>query len=174
MFILNNLKININAPFTGPNGTQYPANWFSDADARAEIGMVEVPDPIYPEAETHTYVENPDGSLTITERTPEDIAARQAAKVEQIKQAIVQATQQRLDSFAQTRGYDGILSACTYAVSAVPKFAAEGTYAVSARDDTWATLYGGFQEVEAGTRPMPTGFADIAPLLPPLVWPAEA
>jgi hypothetical protein len=26
-------------------------------------------------------------------------------------------------------------------------------------------------EVQAGTRPMPSGFADIEPELPPLVWP---
>lgn len=172
MYLLNNIKININAPFTGPDGTQYPANWFSDAGARAEIGMVEVPDPICPDDDLYTFVENADGSLTSTERTPEDIAARQAEKVEQIKQAIVQATQQRLDSFAQTRGYDGILSACTYAASSVPKFAAEGVYAVGARDATWAALYGVMADVQAGNTPMPASFADIEPLLPVLSWPA--
>lgn len=170
MYLLNNLKINVNAPITGPNGTQYPANWFADADARAEIGMIEAPDPIYPDDELFTYTENQDGSLTITERTPEDIAARQAAKIEQIKQAIVQATQQRLDDFARTRGYDGILSACTYAASSVPKFAAEGQTAVMARDATWAALYVEMQLVTAGMKQMPTSFADVEPLLPALVW----
>lgn len=171
MYLLNNIKINIHAPFIGPDGTQYPPWHFSDPEARALAGVVEAPDPIYPDPELYAYTEDLDGSLTIAERTSEDIAARQAAKVEQIKQAIVQATQQRLDSFAQTRGYDGILSACTYAPSSVPKFAAEGTYAVGARDATWAALYGVMQEVETGVLPMPTGFADVESLLPALAWP---
>lgn len=84
---------------------------------------------------------------------------------------IVTATQQRLDDFARTRNYDGILSLCTYATSTVPKFQAEGQYGVTARDATWAKLYEMLAEVEAGTRPMPTGFADIEPELPSLAWP---
>ena len=89
-----------------------------------------------------------------------------------VQSMVVQATQARLDDFARTRNYDGILSACTYATSSVPKFAAEGQYAVNARDMTWATLYTIMGEVQAGTRPMPTGFADIEADLPVLAWPA--
>ena len=94
------------------------------------------------------------------ERTPEEI-----------HDAIVQQTQQRLDDFAKTRGYDGILSLCTYATSTVPKFASEGQYGVTARDDTWAQLYAIMAEVEAGIRPMPESFADVEPGLPKLEWP---
>lgn len=86
--------------------------------------------------------------------------------------SVTQATQQRLDDFARTRNYDGILSACTYATSTVPQFAAEGQYCVERRDATWAKLYNIMTEVEAGTRPMPTGYADIEAELPSLVWPA--
>lgn len=100
------------------------------------------------------------------------VAANQAAHVASTKAAIVAATQSSLDTFAQTRNYDGILSACTYATSSVPKFAAEGQYCVDARDATWATLYTIMGEVLAQTRPMPESFADVAPLLPVLVWPA--
>lgn len=89
-----------------------------------------------------------------------------------IQEVVVAATQQRLDAFAKTRNYDGILSACTYASSTVPKFQAEGQYCVEARDATWAKLYAMLAEVEAGTRPMPTGYADIEGELPPLAWPA--
>ena len=89
----------------------------------------------------------------------------------QLQAAIVQATQQRLDDFACTRNYDGILSACTYATSTVPKFAAEGQYAVQARDATWAALYALLEEVQAGTRQVPGSFDDVAPLLPALEWP---
>ena len=88
-----------------------------------------------------------------------------------IRSEILQATQQRLDDFARTRNYNGILSLCTYATSTVPKFQAEGQYGVSARDATWAKLYEMLAEVGAGTRPMPTGYADIKPELPELTWP---
>lgn len=90
-----------------------------------------------------------------------------------IQAEIIGATQQRLDDFARTRNYDGILSACTYATSTVPKFQAEGQYAVNARDMTWVTLYQILGEVQAGTRPVPSSFADIEPDLPVLTWPTQ-
>lgn len=95
-----------------------------------------------------------------------------AKSPDELRAEVVTATQARLDAFAQTRNYDGILSACTYATSTVPKFAAEGQYCVGARDATWATLYELLAEVEAGTRPIPGGYADIEPELPALAWPA--
>lgn len=101
----------------------------------------------------------------------EEVEANQAAAAQALQQSIVDATQQRLDDFARTRNYDGILSACTYATSAVPKFAAEGQYAVQARDATWAALYAFMADVQAGTQPVPTGFEGVEPLLPPLAWP---
>jgi hypothetical protein len=97
----------------------------------------------------------------------------QQAEALQIQNEIVTSTQQRLDDFARTRNYDGILSACTYATSSVPKFQGEGQYCVDARDNTWATLYTILGEVQAGTRPMPSGYADVEPLLPVLTWPDE-
>lgn len=101
----------------------------------------------------------------------EEVAANQAAAAQALQQSIVDATQRRLDDFARTRNYDGILSACTYATSAVPKFAAEGQYAVQARDATWAALYQFMADVQAGARPAPAEFADIEPDLPTLEWP---
>jgi hypothetical protein len=100
--------------------------------------------------------------------TPAEIAERVAA----LEREVVSQTQDRLDTFARTRNYDGILSACTYATSTVPKFQEEGQYCVEARDATWAKLYEIMAEVEAGTRPMPSGYADIEGDLPALVWPA--
>lgn len=85
---------------------------------------------------------------------------------------ITEKVQERLDSFAETRNYDSILSATTYATSLVPKFAAEGQYAVEMRDATWAALYTILQEVDAGTRSAPNSYADIEPFLPELTWPA--
>ena len=83
----------------------------------------------------------------------------------------VATTQARLDTFARTRNYDGILSCATYATSTVPKFQSEGQYAVTARDATWATLYTIMGEVEAGVRPMPTTWEEVEAELPTLTWP---
>ena len=110
-----------------------------------------------------------DGTQVVRNFAVEAIPAEELLQA--LQQEIVQATQARLDDFARTRSYDGILSACTYATSSVPKFQAEGQYCVVARDETWATLYTILAEVEAGVYPMPTSFADIEPELPALVWP---
>ncbi len=93
-----------------------------------------------------------------------------------ISQAAVQAEmtrqiQKRLDDFARTRNYDGILSACTYATSTMPKFAAEGQYCVNARDATWAAAYAIIAEVLEGQRPVPSSIADFETDLPDLAWP---
>jgi len=98
-------------------------------------------------------------------------ATEQSAMAVQIQSEIVTATQQRLDDFAKTRNYDSILSACTYATDANPKFSAEGQYCVGARGATWTKLAEMLAEVQANTRPMPSGYADIESELPPLVWP---
>ena len=105
---------------------------------------------------------------------PEQAAANLAAKNEQIQKSIVDQTQARLDNFARTRNYDGILSLATYATSTNAKFQTEGQYGVEARDATWSKLYEIMAEVEAGTRPMPESFADVEPELPVLEWPLAA
>ena len=90
---------------------------------------------------------------------------------DEIQAEIVAAVVKRLDAFAQTRSYDDIKSASDYAGCSVPQFDIEGTYCRNARAETWAKLYEMLDEVQAGTRPMPAGFADIEPDLPALVWP---
>lgn len=84
---------------------------------------------------------------------------------------VIEATQVRLDTFAQTRNYSGILSACTYATSGIPKFASEGQYCVNIRDQTWSTLYTVMAEVELGTRPFPVSVQEVIDSLPAMVWP---
>ena len=88
-----------------------------------------------------------------------------------LQERVVAAVQERLDDFAKTRNYDGILSACTYATSAVTKFQSEGQYCVTARDQSWALLYTLLAEVQAGTRPMPGSVAEVMALLPVMEWP---
>lgn len=89
---------------------------------------------------------------------------------EQTIEQYMAAVQEHLDTFARTRNYDSILSAATYATSTVPKFAAEGQYAVEARDATWAKCYEVLAAVEAGSRPMQT-LDELLAELPVLTWP---
>lgn len=119
---------------------------------------------------TPTFV---DGKWVVTY----DLIPLSASELEQVALA-VQSTvtaqaQLRMDTFARTRFYDSMLSACSYATSTVPRLKAEGQYCVEARDATWEILYGILGEVVAGTRPVPRSLADIESELPVLAWPAE-
>jgi hypothetical protein len=84
---------------------------------------------------------------------------------------VIKFTQKRLDDIAQTRNYDGILSAASYATSTNLKFKTEGQYCVDVRDLTWAKLYELLAEIQAGTRQAPNSFSDIESELPVLSWP---
>ena len=90
--------------------------------------------------------------------------------LEEIQAQYVIEVQRRLDLFAGTRGYDGMLSACTYAASTVPQFRAEGQYAVEARDAAWAKCYEVMALVMAGQMPLPS-LDELFAMLPGLVWP---
>ena len=108
---------------------------------------------------------------TVEEQEQEALAKDAEVKAKVLADSIVQQVQLRLDTFAKTKNYDGILSACTYATSVNPKFKAEGQYCVEARDNTWAILYQILEDVQAGTRPAPSTYQDIEPELPALSWP---
>ncbi len=84
------------------------------------------------------------------------------------------AVQERLDAFARSRNYDGILSACTYASSSVERFRDEGAYCVDARDTTWSACYAILAAVEAGSRLAPTSVEQVLGELPGLAWPGGA
>ena len=79
MFLLNNITVNQDIQRT-IGDVQYPAGWFSNADERAKVGMIEVADPVRPDDSLFTVVENPDGSYTATPRSADDIAVYQANK----------------------------------------------------------------------------------------------
>jgi hypothetical protein len=75
-----------------------------------------------------------------------------------------------LDETAKERGYDSILSLCTYATSTAVKFSKEGQAAVEWRDEVWAKGYTILADVEAGTRSIPTVDEFLAEL-PNFAWP---
>ncbi|WOI45838.1 hypothetical protein [Acidovorax sp. BLS4] len=93
------------------------------------------------------------------------------ADVGHITAAATARAQARLDGWARSRNYDGILSLATYANSAVPRFAAEAARGIELRDATWAKLYEVLTAVQAGERPMPSTWAALEEELPPLAWP---
>lgn len=89
---------------------------------------------------------------------------------DEVLESVITAVQLRLDSFAKERNYDGIMSACTYAVDPNPIFNAEGQYCVAARSSTWAACYAILAQVKTGARTMPT-VEQVMSELPTLTWP---
>lgn len=91
---------------------------------------------------------------------------------EQIQKTLTDAVQAHLDTKVKERGYDSILSACSYVNSSDPTFQAEALACVAWRDAVWRTCYNILDEVMAGEREIPTAEELIAEL-PELVWPDE-
>lgn len=117
------------------------------------------------------YTDEEGVTHTVAEQDAASIATDNATKLAALTAAVIEAVQARLDTFAKTRNYDNILSACTYATDIDATFSAEGQYCVAARGETWRKLYEILDEVNAGIRPEPTCYADIEPELPALNWP---
>ena len=88
---------------------------------------------------------------------------------EELKSLFIASIQNLLDSKAQEKNYDNILSACSYAGYDNP-FRAEGEAYGTWRASCWQIGYQILSEVEAGTRPMPTieeALADMPELVLP-------
>jgi hypothetical protein len=108
----------------------------------------------------------------VVDFTAEELAATQVELQNAVHDEVRTRVQEILDGFAQTRGYDNIVSACSYAVSKKPRNKAEGEYCVDLRDTYWDICNGVMNDVLAGNRPMPTADEVIAELPAP-EWPAD-
>lgn len=82
-----------------------------------------------------------------------------------IKKQVIDYVQTQLDKKAQAKGYDSIISACTYVTSTVAKFAQEAQEFVNLRDTAWSVCYQLLNDVELGIRPVPT-LAEVKTFLP--------
>lgn len=156
-------------------GTSFPSELPGTLLAEWGVFPVTPVDPPPHDAITETLVEGAPVEIgggwfqtwTVQPASAEEIAERQQAIRAQIEDGV----QQRLDDFARTRGYDNIVSACSYATSQHPKYGPEGRYCVTVREATWDAMFSIEAEVLAGTRPMPMSYDEIEPELPALVWP---
>lgn len=105
--------------------------------------------------------------VAIPEPTQEELEA-------QMQATMTDAVQHALDAFAKTRGYDGIMSACSYSNSTDAQFKLEADYCIQLRDTTWRMGYAILAEVKAGTRPIPSVEELIAELpVGSAKWPDE-
>lgn len=78
MFKLNGQPVNINLDLTigdGDDAITYPAASLQDAALRAELGIVEVPDPVRPDDRLFFVTENKDGSFNVTPRQVDQVMA---------------------------------------------------------------------------------------------------
>lgn len=89
---------------------------------------------------------------------------------EQIIAALTAAVQSHLDAAARAKGYDGILSAASYAGDSHPPFNSEGVAFRDWRGAVWATCYAIMANVQSGLRPVPDA-ATLISELPALVLP---
>lgn len=76
--------------------------------------------------------------------------------------------QKRLDSFAQTRNYDNIMSACSYFGSLNETFNQEAKTCLRLRDETWSKGYELLESFDI-TKKVPT-WEEIEKELPILEW----
>lgn len=88
---------------------------------------------------------------------------------EEIQKMLTDGVQAYMDTTAQTRGYDNIHTACSYANSTDEVFKAEGTACLAWRDSVWRKCYNILDEVKTGIRPIPT-LEEVIAELPELKW----
>lgn len=96
---------------------------------------------------------------------PEDETYRDSVFAE-----IAGQVQNALDRFARERGYDNILSLCSYSHDASYTYSVEGSKGLHLRSITWTKFGNLIQEVNSGKRPMFYSYSEIEKLLPPLTW----
>ena len=112
--------------------------------------------------------ERTDGEWVDAEAVSAEELARQLFNTQQLRLTAV--IQRRLDEIAAERGYDSILSLCSYATSSVPRFRAEGQAGVDLRDQCWMIGYQVLADVAQGLRDFPSDEEALA-MMPAMEWP---
>lgn len=111
------------------------------------------------------------GKVIASDAKGKPTAIDKAPSIDEMKAANTAAIQAKLDDMAQSKGYDNIVSACSYAAQGVgAPFQAEGAAFLTWRSAVWKHAYDVLQEVDAGNRAMPTPEESVA-MMPLLVLP---
>lgn len=87
----------------------------------------------------------------------------------EIQAELTKAVQAYMDAKVQERGYDGILSACSYVNTGIERFDNEGAACRAWRSAVWEKCYAILAEVQAGARAVPT-VEELINELPKLEW----
>lgn len=90
-------------------------------------------------------------------------------QTEKLTAQFTKAVQKWMDAKAQERGYDNIISACTYVYSSDAVFAKEGAAAKEWRDKVWRYCYDVVAQVVSGSRSIPST-SELLAELPKLEW----
>lgn len=96
------------------------------------------------------------------------VRALTQSEVDAQREPIESVVRNHLNKVAVAKGYDSIISACSYAGSVNP-YQAEGVTALEWRSAVWQKVYEIQADIESGARPRPTDAALIAEL-PVIQW----
>ena len=157
---------NANVSFPNQTSEELLAEWGVYSVTIAE-------DPTYDKV-THKIVVDStpslvDGVWTINKTVVEMTAEEKELYKQKIIQSYSEAVQEHLDTEAQTKLYDNIMSACSYA-SGTGTYAAEGQAALTWRIAVWEYVEQVLADVEAETRTLPT-VPELIAELPVMTWP---
>lgn len=87
----------------------------------------------------------------------------------EIQAELTKAVQAYMDAKVKERGYDGILSACSYVDTGIERFDNEGAACRAWRSAVWDKCYDILAEVQAGARAVPSA-EELISELPKLEW----
>lgn len=150
MYLLNGKKIDINAPLVIV-GTQYPAGWFADQEARAALGITEVPDLVRPDDSFYLVAENEDGSYTATPRPLDDARAVVWGRVQAHRDSLYEAGCE----VAPYGWFHNDVQSRSRWERMVNRATAEGladgdAYLIAGQQVSWKTMDGAFVPLTAG------------------------
>ena len=90
--------------------------------------------------------------------------------IENLISAFQKTIDSRLNDFVRSRGYDNIVSACTYLNSSITKYAIEAQRCIDLRSNIWNIGTKILDDIKTKKRPIPSSIEEIEKELPQLTW----